>query len=66
MCRLITAFELQTRTTDELSALFRKVSEELVRSEPGSPERRNALGSLENIERAINARYAKRFTPPGF
>ncbi len=65
MCRLITAFELQTRSTDELSALFRKVPQQLARSEPGTAERRNAVASLENINRALTARYAKRFMPPG-
>jgi hypothetical protein len=39
-----------------LSTLFRAVSEKLVRSERGSPERRNALASLENISLARAAR----------
>jgi hypothetical protein len=49
---LITNHELLQRSESELSALFRAVSEGLVRTERGSPERRNALGSLENISRA--------------
>jgi hypothetical protein len=54
--RLISNHELQQRSESELSALFRTVSEALVRTGRGSPERRNALGSLENISRARAAR----------
>ena len=54
--RLISNLELQQRSESELSALFRAVSEELVRTSRGSPERRNALGSLENISLARAAR----------
>jgi hypothetical protein len=49
--KLISNHELQQRSESELSALFRKVSEGLVRTRRGSPERRNALASLENISR---------------
>ncbi len=47
--KLITNHELLERSESELSALFCRVSEELVRTSRGSPERRNALASLENI-----------------
>jgi hypothetical protein len=50
--KLISNHELQERSESELSALFRAVSEGLVRTSRGSPERRNALASLENISRA--------------
>lgn len=50
--RLISNHELQRWSESELSALFCKVSKELVRTKRGSPERRNALASLENINRA--------------
>ena len=50
--KLISNDELQKRSESELSILFRKVSEGLVRTSRGSPERRNALASLENISRA--------------
>jgi hypothetical protein len=50
--KLIPSHELHQRSESELSALFRRVSEELVRSRRGSPERRNALASLENISLA--------------
>jgi hypothetical protein len=50
--KLISNHELDQRSESELSALFRAVSEELVRTRRGSPERRNALASLENISQA--------------
>jgi len=50
--RLISNLELQQRSESELSALFCTVSKGLVRTERGSPERRNSLASLENISRA--------------
>src|ERR1039457_6341352 len=50
--KLISTHELQKRRQNELSALFCTVSKGLVRTRRGSPERRNALASLENISRA--------------
>ena len=50
--RLISNFELHRRNEKELSALFCQVSKGLVRTKRGTPERRNALASLENIARA--------------
>ena len=52
MSKLICNHELQKHTASELSALFCTVSKGLVRTKRGSPERRNALASLENISRA--------------
>ena len=66
MFKLITAWELQHRTDTELCALFQKVSQEMVKTEPGSDDHRNACASLENVKRAINARQAPRLKPPGF
>lgn len=54
--RLISNFELQKRSECELSALFCRVSKDLVRTKRGTPEQRNALASLENISRALVAR----------
>jgi hypothetical protein len=54
--KLLSTHELQKRTESELSALFCAVSKGLVRTKRGSPERRNALASLENISRARVAR----------
>jgi hypothetical protein len=53
MNRLLTAFELQRRTQTELHVLFRQASQALARSRTGSPERRLALASLENISHAL-------------
>lgn len=50
--RLVTKMELDNKTEPQLSALFRAVSLNLVRTRRGTPERRNALASLENISRA--------------
>src|SRR6266852_5540508 len=59
--KLIRNHELQKRTESELSALFCTVSKGLVRTKRGSPERRNALASLENIGRARVARLFQLF-----
>jgi hypothetical protein len=56
--KLVTNHELQKRSDSELSALFCTVSQGLVRTKRGSPERRNALASLENISRARAVRIA--------
>ena len=60
--KLISSHELQTRSESELSALFCTMAKGLVRTERGSPERRNALASLENISRARVVRM--RASPP--
>ncbi len=49
--RLITSFQLARCRDSELSALFRQVSSALTLTKEGSPARRNALASLENIKR---------------
>jgi hypothetical protein len=54
--KLISNHELQEQDESELSALFCTVSKGLVRTARGSPERRNALASLENISRARSVR----------
>jgi hypothetical protein len=55
---LISTHELEKRTESELSGLFCTVSKGLVRTVRGSPERRNALASLENISRARAVRMS--------
>ncbi len=50
--KLMLSHELEKCGEKELSALFCRVSRELVSTERGSPARRNALGTLENIVRA--------------
>ncbi len=54
--RLITSFELARLSDSGLAAIFRRVSEGLTGTAIGSPERRNALASLENIRRAQASR----------
>ena len=54
--RLITRFDLASRSRDELRALFRQVTLDLNCSAANSSERRNALASLETIEAELRAR----------
>ena len=48
--RLITRFELATRSSNELRQLLSKIFNALARTGAGTPARRNALASLENIQ----------------
>lgn len=54
--KLITRFELAARNENELYGLLRDAFNELAKSAPGSHQRRNALASIENIQREINIR----------
>lgn len=56
--KLITAFELATKSENELRAKFREVSENLLCSEPNTPARCNAQATLENISQAIRTSSA--------
>ena len=58
--KLISAHELHRRSANELSVLFGQVSKGLVLTQPGTPERRNALATLENIARARRERMILR------
>lgn len=55
---LITRFELSALKETELRGLMRDVFNALARSEPDSPERRNALASLDNIQAELASRIA--------
>ena len=57
--RLITSQELSERTDEELQALFNAVSKALAITKVATPERRNAIATLENIERARAARPSR-------
>ena len=57
--RLISVFELHRRSASELSDLFGQVSKGLALTRGGTPERRNALATLENIARARRALMAR-------
>lgn len=61
--RLITAYELHRHSANELSALFGHVSKGLVQTKRGTPERRNALASLENIARERRSRMIAQRHP---
>ena len=54
--KLLSTHELFQSSDSELSALFHTVWIALVRSGGGSAERRNALASLENINRVRSLR----------
>ncbi len=54
--KLIIRFELATKNESELNALLREVFNELAKSKEHSHERRNALASIENIQREIGSR----------
>lgn len=58
--RLITRFELASRSKAELHALKRSVADDLARSNPGTAERRSALASMENLDAELRARAPKR------
>lgn len=58
MSRIITAASIQSCTLDELLALHRLVQCELIAASAGSAQRRNALASLETLERAIAVQRA--------
>ena len=54
--KLLTIFELASRSDNELHAIYRELFNELARSNEGSANRRNALASLENIRRVLQSR----------
>ena len=54
--KLISTYELNKCSDSELAALFHAVWIGLIRTKRGSPERRNALASLENISRTRSSR----------
>ena len=49
--KLITKFELATKSKPELHGLLRDMFNELAGSEPNTHQRRNALASIKNIQR---------------
>jgi len=54
--KLITRFELASKSTSELHVLYREVFNALVCSERETAERRNCLASLENIQNELASR----------
>ncbi len=59
--KLITRYDLASKSERELRGLYRKVFNALVQSAPESAERRNALASLENLTREINQRNSDQW-----
>ncbi|MDR4468494.1 MAG: hypothetical protein MRJ68_09385 [Nitrospira sp.] len=59
--KLITRYDLASKSVLELRGLYRTVFNALVQSASKSVERRNALASLENISRELNQRYADQW-----
>lgn len=54
--KLITRFELASRSTNELHSLYRDVFNALCRCRPHSAEQCTCLASLSNIEDEIRSR----------
>jgi hypothetical protein len=54
--RLVTRFELAAKNESELHGLLRNAFNELAKSNPHTHQRRNALASIENIQREITSR----------
>lgn len=61
--KLITRFELASRSEAELHALKRSVADDLIRTQSGTAERRAALASMENLDAELRARALKRRSP---
>jgi hypothetical protein len=54
--KLITRFELASRSTNELHSLYRDTFNALCRCRPHSAEQRTCLASLANLEAEIRSR----------
>ena len=63
MKHLFTQAALQRRNISELHALFASVQHDLVQSAAGSPERQQALSSLEQISLEIARKMSLSFRP---
>ncbi len=59
--KLITRYDLASKSEYELRGLYRKTFNDFVQSTADSAERRNALASLENLTREINQRYSEQW-----
>lgn len=62
--RLISDSELTRRSDAELAVLFQKAAQALATTKLDTPERRNAVASLQNIGRE-RARRHRQPRPPG-
>ncbi|WP_299077306.1 hypothetical protein [uncultured Paraglaciecola sp.] len=57
--KLLTRFELAAKNKNELHILLRESFNELAKSNANTHERRNALASIENIQREISSRVLR-------
>jgi len=57
--KLLTRFELAAKNKTELDFLLRESFNELAKSNFNTHERRNALASIENIQREISSRVLR-------
>ncbi|WP_306168656.1 hypothetical protein [Halomonas sp. MMSF_3323] len=64
MITLLTMHELQGLTDQELGELHQLFSMLLLETEPDTPDRRNILATLENIERATSHQPKTAARPP--
>jgi len=53
--KLLTRFELAAKNKNELHILLRESFNELAKSNANTHERRNALASIENIQRELES-----------
>jgi len=54
--KLVTRFEAAALSAPELKGLLRTLFNELARSDAQSPDRRNALASIETVRRELTLR----------
>lgn len=59
MMKLMTVFELASRSDNELQVIARDAFNELARSEDRSAARRNALATIENVNRVMRSRIPR-------
>jgi hypothetical protein len=57
--KLHTIFELANRSDNELLVIYRDVFNKLAQSDEGSAGRRNALATIENVNRVIRSRIPR-------
>lgn len=63
MIKLITRHELAELNLPELHQLYQILQKALAQTSPGTPERRNCLASLENLQREINQGRSNQWKP---
>jgi len=54
--KLVTRFEMAAKNKNELRSLLNEAFNSLAKSNPDTHQRRNALASIENIQRELGAR----------